>query len=108
MVIMAIMAIIIPGAVILAVVSMRITRYFGVEKWQVSLGLLGLAFALYVVNSLLIQHFIRKRAPELATDETWELTAGLGIVPKWVSFLGLLSISAVITAVLPLIGWLFR
>ena len=31
----------------------------------------------------------------------WEMTADLGIVPKWVSMIGLLSISALITAVVP-------
>jgi hypothetical protein len=29
------------------------------------------------------------------------LTAGLGIVPKWISAIGLLLISALITAILP-------
>ena len=51
--------------------------------------------------------------PELlSTDEdisgfqNWELTAGTGIVPKWVSWLGLLAISALITAILPWIIYL--
>ena len=99
----------------LAVVADRIQRNIGLEKWQVSLMMLGLAVLLYVTNVFLIKYFIRKRTPELATDEevlpgvqAWEITAGLGVVPKWVSFLGLLSISAVVTAVVPWIIALFR
>jgi hypothetical protein len=30
------------GIFLFAVVAMRITRHFGLEKWQVSLGLVGL------------------------------------------------------------------
>ncbi len=88
---------------------MRVTRGFQLEKWQVSLGLIALSLILYVISCFLIRYFIGKRAPEFASDEHWESTAGLGIVPKWVSVLGLLSISAFITAVMPLVvaivGW---
>lgn len=56
----------------------------------------------------LIQLFIKKRAPACASREevvsnveAWELTAGVGIVPKWVSWIGLWAISALITALLP-------
>jgi hypothetical protein len=31
----------------------------------------------------------------------WEMTAGMGIVPKWVSVIGLLAVSAFIVAVVP-------
>jgi len=93
---------------VLAVVAMRITRFYDLEKWQVSVGLLVLAGILYIVNITLIQFFIKKRAPDFAlSDEVmpsvqaWELTAGLGIVPKWVSWIGLWAIAAFITAVLP-------
>lgn len=96
------------GVIVLAVAAMNITRYLELEKWQVSIGLLVLAGALYVLSTTLTQLFIKKRAPDMASrDEvapglqTWELTAGLGIVPKWVSWIGLLAISALITAVLP-------
>ncbi|MEW6614668.1 MAG: hypothetical protein AB1401_04295 [Thermodesulfobacteriota bacterium] len=96
------------GVFVLAVVAMRVTRYFKLEKWQVSIGLLVLAVVLYLVNIALIQLFIKKRTPNFASNDevvpdvqAWELTAGLGIVPKWVSWIGLLAISALITAVLP-------
>jgi len=102
------MKVIIIGIFILAVTAMRITRYFGLEKWQASLGLIGIAIVFYLLNIILIQYFIKKNTPDFAsTQETfpgvqkWELTAGVGIVPKWVSIIGLLAISALIVAVLP-------
>ncbi|MEW6182712.1 MAG: hypothetical protein AB1500_05975 [Bacillota bacterium] len=109
------MMIILVGTFVLAVIAMRVQRQVGLEKWQVSLILIGLAIILYLANVFLIQHFIKRRAPELASNEevvpgtqAWELTADLGIVPKWVSVLGLLSISAIITAVVPWIVALLK
>lgn len=96
------------GIFIFAVVAMRIIRHFGLEKWQASLGLIGFALFLYLLNIVLIHYFIKRRTPNFASSEEvipgvqkWEMTAGLGIVPKWVSVIGLLSISALITVVLP-------
>ena len=102
------MKIIIIGIFIFAVAAMRITRYFELEKWQVTLGFIGFAVFLYFLNILLIRYFTTKRIPDFVSSEEmlpdiqkWELTAGLGIVPKWVSMIGLLAISALVTAVLP-------
>lgn len=99
---------IIIGIFVFAVTAMRIMRYFELEKWQVSLSLIGLGILLYFLNLVLIQYFIKKRTPDFASYEEvrpkvqkWELTAGLGIVPKWVSLLGLLAISALVTAIVP-------
>ena len=93
---------------------MRITRYLGVEKWHVSLGLIALAILLHFVNVLLIWYFIKKKTPDLLLLKNlpgihkWELTAGTGIVPKWVSVIGLLAISAFATALLPWIMLLLK
>jgi len=57
---------------------------------------------------ILIRYYIKLRTPEFANDEDWDKTAGLGIVPRWVSVIGLLSISALITAILPWIIALFK
>ncbi len=55
----------------------------------------------YVLNVLLIAYFINKTRPGYwAEDETpdkngtyeWEHTAGTGIVPKWVSLIGLIAV----------------
>ncbi len=77
--------------------------------------MLVIAAVLYVTNVLLVKYYIERRAPWAASHEevfpgvqTWELTAGLGIVPKWVSIIGMLAISAVITAVAPWVIALFR
>lgn len=76
----------------------------------------GLAILLgiicYVINVLLIQYYIDKKAPGLldldislpplnANEEyLWEKTAGTGIVPKWVSVIGLISIPLIIGGIL--------
>jgi hypothetical protein len=102
------MKVIIIGIFVFAAAATRITKYFGLEKWHVSLGLIGLAMFLYLLNAILIQCFIRRRTPDFASSEEvlpgtqkWELTAGLGIVPRWVSMIGLLAISASVTAIVP-------
>lgn len=102
------MTVILLGIFVFSVAAMRITRHFEFAKWQISIGLLVLAVVLYLVNITLIQLFIKKRAPGFASSDevmpgvqAWELTTGLGIVPKWVSWIGLLAISALITSVLP-------
>jgi hypothetical protein len=93
------------GIFIFTVAAMPITRHFGPEKWQVSLLFVGLAVLLYLLNVGLIQYFINKRTPDFASSEEgipgvqkWEMTAGIGIVPRWVSVIGLISISSLITA----------
>jgi len=102
------MMIIIVGVFVLSVVAFRLTNTLHLARWQVSAGLLLLGALLYVLNAYLIRFFIQRRAPQFANDRDWELTAGLGIVPKWVSALVLLAISAIITAVLPWVVALFR
>ena len=102
------MTVIVLGVFVFSVAAMRIARYFGLEKWVVSLALIGLAAVLYIANVTLIQYYINQRAPDFTSSEEvlpgiqkWELTAGVGIVPRWVSVIGLLSISALVTAILP-------
>jgi hypothetical protein len=106
---------IIIGILVLSIVSARIVRNYGIEKWQVSLCLIGVGIVLYLINIILINYFIKKRMPDLSMTEefsngvkTWELTAGLGIVPKWVSVVGFLAFSAWITAIIPWIVALIK
>lgn len=89
------------GVFFFGVLAMRSVHAFAIPKWQASVALAVLGVALHIANVVLIRRYIRVRAPEFANDETWEHTAGLGIVPKWVSILGLLGIAAVIAALLP-------
>lgn len=104
------------GTILFSFAALKIMHRYKLAKWQVSLGLIGLALLLYLLSVGLIKHYISKRTPDLASAnelipgiQKWEMTAGLGIVPKWVSLIGFLSFSAFITAVLPwLIGFLKR
>jgi hypothetical protein len=100
------------GTIIMCVIAMNTMRYFSLEKWVVSLCLLILAVLLYLTNNFIIQYYIKKRAPSFANDEMWQLTAGIGVVPKWASTLGLLAISCFLAALLPwivsFIGILFN
>ena len=70
----------------------------------------GVGLAVYLANIALIRFFILSRAPSTLTDDTWEQTAGKGIVPKWVSVLGLVGMgfvpSGLIVALLLFLGFL--
>ena len=99
---------IISGTILIAAVAMNLTRALEIPKWKMTICLIALAVCLYFLNVVLIRYFIRKRAPEFANDQMWEATAGTGIVPKWVSSIGLFSISALIAAVVPWIIALFK
>ncbi|HEX5758225.1 MAG TPA: hypothetical protein VF121_03445 [Thermoanaerobaculia bacterium] len=87
----------------------------GAPAWAYYLTLPIVAFALYVANSVLMKHYIARRAPDFASHEEfrpgiqkWELTAGTGIVPKWVSLIGLASIAALLALLFPLFAALMR
>lgn len=80
----------------------------GTPPWVAGIALCVVGVALYLGNIALIRSYISKRAPEFANDEMWELTAGTGIVPKWVSFLGLLSFPAFIAAGIWFFEWYWR
>ena len=91
---------------------MWITRYLKLEKWQVSAALAGFSVLLYLINTWLIMYFIKQRTPDFLSSEEvipgvqkWEVTAGVGIVPKWVSLIGFLSISVLIAAIL---SWIIK
>lgn len=89
-------------------------RVFGI-----SLVLAG--FALYLVSTGLTIRYIRRKTPGLLEADLilpkprgsekylWEHTARSGIVPRWVSFLGLLAWpSAILGLVLIATHWLGR
>jgi len=66
----------------------------------------------YITNIVLIRHYLNKSIPGvLEIDEIlsppppgkeylWEKTAGSGIVPKWVSIIGLSSIPLLVIGVI--------
>ena len=79
------------------------TRDREVNGMSLGIVLIVLAVFCYFGNVLLIRHYINKRASGLLElDEAlpkpgpneeylWEKTAGTGMVPKWVSAIGLLA-----------------
>jgi hypothetical protein len=69
-----------------------------------ALSVVGIGLAMYVGNMTLVYVYIKHRAPSTLVDDTWADTAGKGIVPQWVSALGLIGtgliLSGLIVAVL--------
>ena len=86
-------------------VAALFNKYTGAPPWVAGVVLCVAGVGLYLGNVLLIRSYVIKRSPELANDEMWEMTAGTGIVPKWVSFLGLLAIPAFIAAGIWFFEW---
>ena len=62
------------------------------EPWIAGLILCLMGVGFYFLNAFLIQHYIKKEMHDSLEDGSWEVTAGLGIVPRWVSYIGLLAI----------------
>jgi hypothetical protein len=62
---------------------------------------------LYFINIFLIRYFIKRQAPSSLEDGSWEMTAGTGMVLKWVSALGLVGIAFVPSGlIVALLLWL--
>lgn len=80
-------------------------NYAGTPPWIAGILLFIIGLALYIGNILLIRYYITKRAPKFANDEMWEMTAGKSIVPKWVSFLGLLAFPAFVATIIWFVKW---
>ncbi len=98
------------GSLVLLVV-----RASGWPYWSYHLLVVSIGLGLYFVSNYLTVNFVRKRAPGFASKEevvpgvqAWELTAGTGIVPRWVSFIGLLAIAFVLASPFELFAWLLR
>jgi hypothetical protein len=94
-------------------------KFSGLPFWIGALFLAGLAAVLYIGNILLIRHYIEKGVPGLLDIDGvlppprkgqsyfWEMTAGTGIVPKWVSWIGIGAIACVIGGCVWLAIWLW-
>jgi hypothetical protein len=76
------------------------TKYGAAPLWLAGAVLCVLGLVLYVANVKLVKHFIVLRAPAAANDESWKTTAGMGVVPGWVSALGWLATPAFVAGAL--------
>lgn len=101
--------------VVLALSTTLGVRGLGLPRWSYYAVLIVLAILLYVVNSVLIKRYISRRAPALASTkkvapnvQAWELTVGTGVVPRWVSYIGLASVACLLALLFPVVASVFR
>ena len=83
----------------------------GLPIWCYYVILIALAILLWVAHGALTGRYIARRNPEYLSNQEvipgvqkWELTAGSGVVPRWVSYLGIASLGALFALLLPLLG----
>lgn len=98
-----------------ATAGLSITRELSWPYWSYHVLVISIGIVLYLISNFLMVNFIRKRAPELATNEEavpgvqkWELTANTGIVPKWVSYIGFVAVAFFLASPFELVAWLIR
>ncbi len=96
---------------LLVILSTMVASLFiklsGLPFWGGAPFLFSLGAFLYVLSSVLTRHYIKKNVPGLleidavlptpvkGQDYLWEMTAGTGTVPKWVSWVGIGAIACV-------------
>ncbi len=93
-------------------VASLFTKATDLPMWSGSIILVVLAGGLHALNAYLIAYYIEKDAPgllevdmslpppEKGQQYLWERTAGLGIVPKWVSWFGIASLAYLAGAII--------
>ena len=100
----------------LASIFIKVT---GLTFWWGGGFLAVLGALLYLTSKVLMIYFLKKNAPRVlefdlaygkpmpAGEYLWEKTAGTGIVPKWVSWLGLVSMSCFAGLIMWIMVWLW-
>ncbi len=90
---------------LMCMVASLFVKATGLPFWTGGIFLFFLGIILYVINVRLITHFIDSKMPGLldidymlppppkGEEYLWEKTAGTGIVPKWVSWIGLCALA---------------
>jgi hypothetical protein len=77
------------------------------STYTFAFSIFGVGIFLYFINIFLIRHFIKRHALSSLEDGSWEATAGTGIVPKWVSALGIVGIGFIPSGlIVALLLWL--
>ena len=80
---------------ILALVIPVLVAWRDGSTYTFGFELTAVGIALYFLNIFLLRAYIGKRAPTTLENGSWELTAGTGIVPKWVSAIGLIGMGLI-------------
>ena len=95
-------------------------RTFNLEFWWSAIFLGVIAFILYVSGVLLMKYYLEKNAPGVLDldaaygkpmrdgEYLWEKTAGTGVVPKWVSWIGMAAFACVAGITIWMITWLMN
>lgn len=91
------------GVFVSLAVAFAFLKITGFSFWWGVAFLVCFGLLLYISNILLIRHYLKKNVPGvLELDELydkpkrdeeylWEKTAGTGVCPKWVSWIGIAS-----------------
>lgn len=77
------------------------------------IGLILVGIGMYASNIVLLRYYIDLHDPKILEDDTilpsgeylWEQTAGMGIVPIWVSLLGVLCYPVALVGVIGVIWY---
>jgi len=95
--------------------SLSVTQFMAWPYWSYFVVCMAFGLLSYLISVTLIGAFIERRAPEMATNEEvlpgvqkWELTAGTGVVPQWVTLIGLVSLAFFLAIPFELIARLLR
>jgi hypothetical protein len=108
-----------PWLVVIATViaTQVIWDNIGLAWWLAGCSLILLGLVGHFANLWLIFRYIRKTVPEMASvdpdlpselPQPWELTAGTGIVPRWVSGLAFVAYGCLISGALFLVATTVR
>ena len=82
-----------------------LVKYSGIPFIYGSVVLFSLGTLSYIANVRLIAYYIGRHDPNMMQDGAWGNTAGLGVVPRWVSWLGLSSLPAFAAGILWLLTY---
>jgi len=98
-----------------ALATMAIVRSLNWPYWSYHVLAISIGVVLYFITNFLIKNYISNNAPEYARNDevipgvqAWELTAGKGVVPKWATNIGFLSMAFFLASPFELFAWLLR
>ncbi len=80
----------------------------------ISISLILIGIGMYISNISLITYYLNQYDPRILMDDTilpngeyrWEQTAGMGIIPRWVSIPGLLCYPIALLGVVGVLWYL--